>query len=302
MEPRFVAASLICYPAKDSLLERGRRERRRREGRRRSRSQRAQQPRRRCWPTPKMLRRSGRAPPAADGGADPHRRNPFAGRRSSPPSRFRRRGVRRACRAEGDPALNSKAELAALAMSNTDALGQSMGFWDPLGLADGDFWGLATRARRHLPTRRSSTARHGRLPRLRPVHAPRVRRARGRAHRHAAGVTPCTGDNIPRRASCRPSPSSACSVLRRGRGQPAYTHHTKGGLPASTRPSRARPARSPSTPAVPIFPEQSRRRRSAGAADQQRPRAMLGLMSLLSASAVPGPCRRCRHRGFLRAT
>ena len=36
-------------------------------------------------------------------------------------------------------ALNSKAELEALAMSNTDALGQSMGFWDPLGLADGDF-------------------------------------------------------------------------------------------------------------------------------------------------------------------
>ena len=27
-------------------------------------------------------------------------------------------------------------------MSNTDALGQSKGFWDPLGLADGDFWGL----------------------------------------------------------------------------------------------------------------------------------------------------------------
>ena len=58
-------------------------------------------------------------------------------------------------------ALNSKAELEALAMSNTDALGQSMGFWDPLGLADGDFWGLGNEGT--IGYLRHAEIKHGRV-------------------------------------------------------------------------------------------------------------------------------------------
>ena len=57
--------------------------------------------------------------------------------------------------------LNSKAELEALAMSNTDALGQSMGFWDPLGLADGDFWGLGNEGT--IGYLRHAEIKHGRV-------------------------------------------------------------------------------------------------------------------------------------------
>ena len=46
-------------------------------------------------------------------------------------------------------------------MSNTDALGQSMGFWDPLGLADGDFWGLGNEGT--IGYLRHAEIKHGRV-------------------------------------------------------------------------------------------------------------------------------------------
>ena len=48
-----------------------------------------------------------------------------------------------------------------LAMSNMDALGQSMGFWDPLGLADGDFWGLGNEGT--IGYLRHAEIKHGRV-------------------------------------------------------------------------------------------------------------------------------------------
>ena len=37
---------------------------------------------------------------------------------------------------------DAKGDLVDLAESNTDALGAAIGFWDPLGATELDFWGL----------------------------------------------------------------------------------------------------------------------------------------------------------------
>ena len=37
---------------------------------------------------------------------------------------------------------DAKDDLVDLAESNTDALGAAIGFWDPLGATELDFWGL----------------------------------------------------------------------------------------------------------------------------------------------------------------
>jgi len=57
--------------------------------------------------------------------------------------------------------LQSKSELVALAESNTDALGKSLGFWDPLGLGDADFWGLGNEGT--IGYLRHAEIKHGRV-------------------------------------------------------------------------------------------------------------------------------------------
>merc|ERR1719174_3471342 len=126
-------------------------------------------------------------------------------------------------------ALNSKAELEALAMSNTDALGQSMGFWDPLGLADGDFWGLGNEGT--IGYLRHAEIKHGRVA--------------------MAGF-----------------PGFSPSIKGKGAGQITFDLYKP----------------------FPIFPEQSEAQKERGRRVEVNNgrAAMLGLMSLLSASAVPG--------------
>lgn len=47
------------------------------------------------------------------------------------------------------------------AKSNPDKLGSALGFWDPLGLADSDFWGLGNEAT--IGYLRHSEIKHGRV-------------------------------------------------------------------------------------------------------------------------------------------
>jgi hypothetical protein len=111
----------------------------------------------------KCSRRSGRAPLGRRRREpDPHRRKPL--RRQKIVAALALSGAAAyvaPVAPKATTALNSKAELEALAMSNTDALGQSMGFWDPLGLADGDFWGLGNEGT--IGYLRHAEIKHGRV-------------------------------------------------------------------------------------------------------------------------------------------
>ena len=58
-------------------------------------------------------------------------------------------------------ALNSKAELEALAEANGDFLGSTLGFWDPLGVTNLDFWGLGEEGT--IGYLRHAEIKHGRV-------------------------------------------------------------------------------------------------------------------------------------------
>ena len=59
-------------------------------------------------------------------------------------------------------ALNGKEEMGALAESNPDLLGRTIGFWDPFNLiAEGDFWGLGNEAT--IGYLRHAEIKHGRI-------------------------------------------------------------------------------------------------------------------------------------------
>ncbi|KAH8072037.1 chlorophyll A-B binding protein [Aureococcus anophagefferens] len=58
-------------------------------------------------------------------------------------------------------ALNSKAELEALAEGNGDFLGSTLGFWDPLGISDQDFWNLGNEGT--IGYLRHAEIKHGRV-------------------------------------------------------------------------------------------------------------------------------------------
>ena len=58
-------------------------------------------------------------------------------------------------------ALNSKAELEALAEGNGDFLGSTLGFWDPLGVTNLDFWGLGEEGT--IGYLRHAEIKHGRV-------------------------------------------------------------------------------------------------------------------------------------------
>ena len=198
-------------------------------------------------------------------------------------------------------ALNSKAELEALAMSNTDALGQSMGFWDPLGLADGDFWGLGNEGTigylRHAEIKHGRVAMAGFLgfiaqctPLVSGEHAAAPYRG------YVAGVTPQEQwDNIPQAGKLQIIAFvGMLESYGEGAGNPdGYTHYTKGGLPGfypSIKGKGGGQITFDLYKPFPIFPEQSEAQKERGRRVEVNNgrAAMLGLMSLLSASAVPG--------------
>ena len=74
----------------------------------------------------------------------------------------------------------AKDDLVDLAESNTDALGAAIGFWDPLGASNLDFWGLGEEGTigylRHAEIKHgeSSTPRCFPLPRPFPSVIPRI--------------------------------------------------------------------------------------------------------------------------------
>ena len=55
----------------------------------------------------------------------------------------------------------AKDEVVDLALSNTDALGASLGFWDPLGVTNADFWGLGNEGT--IGYLRHAEIKHGRV-------------------------------------------------------------------------------------------------------------------------------------------
>mmetsp|Transcript_11654 Transcript_11654/g.32205 ORF Transcript_11654/g.32205 Transcript_11654/m.32205 type:complete len:255 (-) Transcript_11654:85-849(-) len=198
-------------------------------------------------------------------------------------------------------ALNSKAELEALAMSNTDALGQSMGFWDPLGLADGDFWGLGNEGT--IGYLRHAEIKHGRVAMAaflgymagatELVSGPhKILPYRG----FEPGLTPPEQwDAIPLYGKLQILVIvGMLESYGEGAGFPeSYTHYTKGGLPGfypSIKGKGAGQITFDLYKPFPIFPEQSEAQKERGRRVEVNNgrAAMLGLMSLLSASAVPG--------------
>eukprot|EP00628_Pelagophyceae_sp_CCMP2097_P001468 CAMPEP_0184085034 /NCGR_PEP_ID=MMETSP0974-20121125/4504_1 /TAXON_ID=483370 /ORGANISM="non described non described, Strain CCMP2097" /LENGTH=87 /DNA_ID=CAMNT_0026387709 /DNA_START=33 /DNA_END=293 /DNA_ORIENTATION=+ len=55
----------------------------------------------------------------------------------------------------------AKDDLVALADSNPDFLGKSIGFWDPLGISGQDFWGLGNEGT--IGYLRHAEIKHGRV-------------------------------------------------------------------------------------------------------------------------------------------
>ena len=146
-------------------------------------------------------------------------------------------------------ALNGKEEMVALAESNPDLLGRTIGFWDPFNLiAEGDFWGLGNEAT--IGYLRHAEIKHGRvamaaflgfivqsLPVVSGEHwfAP----YRG----YVAGVSPQEQwDNVP--AIGKLQILVAIGMLEsygEGAGFPeSYTHYTKGGQPGYYPPIKGR--------------------------------------------------------------
>mmetsp|Transcript_5585 Transcript_5585/g.16944 ORF Transcript_5585/g.16944 Transcript_5585/m.16944 type:complete len:252 (-) Transcript_5585:106-861(-) len=197
-------------------------------------------------------------------------------------------------------ALNSKAELEALAMSNTDALGQSMGFWDPLGLADGDFWGLGNEAT--IGYLRHAEIKHGRVamaaflgfiagctPLVSGEHA--VAPYRG----YVAGGTPFEQwDNMPLLAKAQIF--IAVGMLEsygEGAGNPdGYTHYTKGGLPGYYPPIKGKRPELIFNLYDPFnfFEGDSAEKKARGRLTEVNNGrlAMLGIFSIISEATVPG--------------
>ena len=236
-------------------------------------------------------------------GSDPHRRKPL--RRQKIVAALALSGAAAyvaPVAPKATTALNSKAELEALAMSNTDALGQSMGFWDPLGLADGDFWGLGNEGTigylRHAEIKHGRVAMAGFLgfiaqctPLVNGEHAAAPYRG------YVAGVTPQEQwDNIPQAGKLQIfALVGMLESYGEGAGFPeGYVHYAKGGMPGYYPPIGGTAGFGQVTfdlyKPFPIFPEQTDAEKERGRRVEinNGRLAMLGLFSLLSESAVPG--------------
>jgi len=201
--------------------------------------------------------------------------------------------------ARASVAVNGKEELVALAESNPDKLGQALGFFDPLNLAEGDFWGLGNDATvgylRHAEIKHGRVAMAGFLGfiaqctdlvsgehKLLPYKG------------YVAGVSPQEQwDNIPQAGKLQ---IIAFVGMLESYGEMAPVHYTKGGLPGYYPPIAGKafgqitfnlwdPFMLPGGPSSQTDEEKARGR----VVEVNNGRmAMLGLFSLLSASSTPG--------------
>jgi hypothetical protein len=201
-------------------------------------------------------------------------------------------------------ALNGKEEMQALAESNPDLLGRTIGFWDPFNLiAEGDFWGLGNEAT--IGYLRHAEIKHGRvamaaflgfivqsLPVVSGEHlfAP----YRG----YVAGVSPQEQwDNLP--AIGKLQIAVAIGMLEsygEGAGNPeGYVHYCNGGLPGYFPPIAGRAGfgqvgfnlYDPFNWFDAAYPGKDKARGRQVEINNGR-LAMLGIFSLLSESAAPG--------------
>eukprot|EP00620_Florenciella_sp_RCC1587_P000821 CAMPEP_0182600156 /NCGR_PEP_ID=MMETSP1324-20130603/90837_1 /TAXON_ID=236786 /ORGANISM="Florenciella sp., Strain RCC1587" /LENGTH=320 /DNA_ID=CAMNT_0024818067 /DNA_START=14 /DNA_END=977 /DNA_ORIENTATION=+ len=85
----------------------------------------------------------------------------FAPQQGSAPMRTTELSAKRGGRNAKKASLSAKDELMALAEANPDKLGNSIGFWDPLSLADQEFWGLSNEAT--IGYLRHAEIKHGRV-------------------------------------------------------------------------------------------------------------------------------------------
>ncbi|KAH8070022.1 chlorophyll A-B binding protein [Aureococcus anophagefferens] len=196
----------------------------------------------------------------------------------------------------------AKDEVVDLALSNTDALGASLGFWDPLGVTNADFWGLGNEGTigylRHAEIKHGRVAMAGFLgfiagctPLVSGEHA--VLPYRG----YVAGVTPQEQwDNIPQAGKLQIfALVGMLESYGEGAGFPeGYVHYAKGGMPGYYPPIGGTAGFGQVTfdlyKPFPIFPEQTDAEKERGRRVEinNGRLAMLGLFSLLSESAVPG--------------
>ena len=191
-----------------------------------------------------------------------------------------------------------------LAESNTDALGASLGFWDPLGVTNANFWGLGNEGTigylRHAEIKHGRVAMAGFLgfiaqctPLVSGEHAAAPYRG------YVAGVTPQEQwDNIPQAGKLQIIAFvGMLESYGEGAGNPeGYVHYTQGGKPGFYPSIKGKGGFAGGTlifdlyKPFDIFPEQSEAEKAKGLfAEINNGRlAMIGLFSVLAESAVPG--------------
>merc|ERR1740121_2610101 len=196
-------------------------------------------------------------------------------------------------------AVQGKADLEALATANPDFLGKTLGFWDPLGATNLDFWNLGEEGTigylRHAEIKHGRVAMAGFLgflagctPIVSGEHA--LAPYRG----YVAGVTPQEQwDNIPLIGKLQILVFvGMLESYGEGAGAPAgYVHYTKGDLPGFYPDIEGRIGPFPIGNVnlykpFDIFPEQSEEEKTRGSQVEinNGRLAMLGLMSLLTES------------------
>jgi len=200
-------------------------------------------------------------------------------------------------------AVNGKADLEALAQANPDFLGKTLGFWDPLGATNLDFWNLGEEGTigylRHAEIKHGRVAMAGFLGFLAgctPVVSGEHALAPYRGY--VAGVTPQEQwDNIP--AIGKLQILIAIGMLESyGEGADAdddYVHYMKGGMPGYYPDIKGKGASGQITfnlydPFGFGFRGKSEAQRARGRKSEilNGRAAMIGLMGFLSESSIPG--------------
>merc|ERR1719245_2019119 len=189
-----------------------------------------------------------------------------------------------------------KADLEALAAANGDFLGKTLGFWDPLGASNLDFWNLGEEGTvgylRHAEIKHGRVAMAGFLgycaqctPIVSGEHA--ILPYRG----YVAGCTPQEQwDNIPLNGKLQILVFvGMLESYGEGAGDDSYVHYTKGGLPGYYPPIKGKGPPGQITldlyKPFDIFPEQTEEKTRGRQVEINNGRlAMLGLMSLLTES------------------
>mmetsp|Transcript_22699 Transcript_22699/g.75299 ORF Transcript_22699/g.75299 Transcript_22699/m.75299 type:complete len:256 (-) Transcript_22699:150-917(-) len=199
--------------------------------------------------------------------------------------------------------LNSKAELEALAEANGDFLGSTLGFWDPLGVTNLDFWGLGEEGT--IGYLRHAEIKHGRVAMAAFLgylaqSTPVVSGPHGKLpfKGYEPGLTPPEQwDAIPLYGKLQIIVLvGMLESYGEGAGQPdGYVHYTKGGLPGYFPPIEGRIGPFPIGnlnlyKPFDIFPEQDEAQKARGRQVEinNGRLAMLGILSVLSESKVPG--------------